>query len=100
MKKFWIGLALGALAGGIAAILYAPQSGASTRRKMRRSLEDLGDSLSDAAEYVKDQAERLSTEAQKLIDGGKHQFGDVLDAAQDYAKAAGGKVGELASRLM
>lgn len=100
MKKFWIGLALGALAGGIAALLYAPQSGASTRRKVRRSLDDMGDNLSDAADYVKEQAERLSKEAQKLIDGGKSQFGDVLDAAQGYAKAAGGKVSDQASRLM
>ena len=36
MKKFWIAFAIGALAGGVAAILYAPQSGASTRRKLRR----------------------------------------------------------------
>ncbi len=100
MKKFWIGLAVGALVGGVAALLYAPQSGASTRRKVRRSVEDLGDSLNDAAEYLKEQAEKLSKEAQKLIDGSKGQFGDVLDAAQDYAKAAGGKVQDQASRLM
>jgi gas vesicle protein len=100
MKKFWIGLALGALAGGVAALLLAPQSGASTRRKVRRSLEDMGDSLGDAADYVKEQAERLGKEAQKLVDNGKSQFGDVLDAAQDYARAAGSKVSDQASRLM
>ena len=100
MKKFWIGLAVGALAGGVAALLWAPQSGASTRRKMRRSLEDLGDNLGEAAEYVKEQAQRLSKEAQKLIDGGKEQLGDALDAAQDYAKAASSKVSAQASRLM
>lgn len=100
MKKFWIGIAVGTLVGGLAALLYAPQSGASTRRKVRRSLEDLGDSLSDAADYVKDQADRLSKEAQKLIDTGKGQFGDVLDAAQDYAKTAGSKISDQTSRLM
>ena len=100
MKKFWIGLAVGAVVGGVAALLFAPQSGASTRRKVRRSLEDLGDGLSDAADYVKEQAERLSKEAGKLIDSGKSQFGDVVDAAQDYAKAAGSKVQDQASRLM
>jgi gas vesicle protein len=100
MKKFWFGIAVGAVVGGLAALLYAPQSGASTRRKVRRSLEDLGDSLSDAADYVKEQAERLSKEAQRLIDNGKGQFGEVLDAAQDYAKSATSKVTEQASRLM
>ena len=100
MKKFWIAFALGALAGGAAALLFAPQSGASTRRKMKRSLEDLGDNLGEAAEYVKQQADRLSKEAQKLVDSGKGQLDDVLDAAQDFAKAASGTVKERASRLM
>lgn len=100
MKKFWIGLAVGAVVGGVAALLWAPQSGASTRRKVRRSLEELGDSLGDAADYVKEQAERLSKEAQKLVDGGKAQVGSALDAAQDYTKAATSKVSSQASRLM
>ena len=100
MKKFWIGLAVGALAGGIAAILYAPHSGPSTRRKLRRGIEDWGDNLSDAADYLKDQAERLGKEAQRLIDSSKDQIGDVMDAAQGYAKTTTGKIGETASRLM
>ncbi len=100
MKKFWIGLAMGALAGGIAAILYAPYSGPSTRRKLRRGLEDLGDNLGDAADYLKDQAERLGKEAQRLIDSSKGQFDDVREAAQDYAKTTTEKMGETASRLM
>ena len=100
MKKFWVAFAVGALAGGVVCLLWAPQSGATTRRKVRRSFEDLGDNLSDVAEYLKEQAERLGQEAQRLIDGGKSQFGDVLDAAQDYARAANGKVQTASSRLM
>lgn len=100
MKKFWIAFAIGALAGGVAAILYAPQSGASTRRKLRRGFEDIGDNLNDAADYLKEQAERLAKEAQKLIDNSKGQFGDAMDAAQEYAKSATGKASAAASRLM
>ncbi len=100
MKKFWMGLAIGALAGGLAAVLYAPQSGASTRRKVRRSVEDLGDSLSDAADYLKEQAERLSKEAQKLVEGRGSQAADVLSAARDYVQTASGKVSRQATRLM
>ncbi len=100
MKKFWMGLAFGALVGGVAALLFAPQSGSSTRRKMKRSLNELGDNLGDAADYVREQAERLSKEAQKLVDNGKSQLDDVLEAAQEYAKATGSKVSEKASRLM
>lgn len=100
MKKFWIAFAVGALAGGVAALLYAPQSGASTRRKLKRSLEDLGDSLEDAADYVKEQAERLAKEAQKLLDSSKDQLGGAMDAAQSYAQSATGRVSEQVSRLM
>ena len=100
MKKFWIAFAIGALAGGVAVLFSAPQSGASTRRKVKRSLGDLGDSLSDAADYLKEQAERLGKEAQRLIDSGKGQVGGVLGAAQDYAAMTSGKGHQQSSRLM
>ena len=67
MKKFWIGLAMGVLVGGAAVLVWAPQSGASTRRKLRHGLEDLGDNLNEIAEYVKDQTERFTAEAQAFV---------------------------------
>ena len=100
MKKLWIGLALGALVGGVAALFYAPQSGSSTRRRFKRSFHDLGDHLGDAAEYVREQADRLSKEAQRLIDDGNTQLDEVLEASQEYARTTGSKVSEKASRLM
>lgn len=100
MKKFWLAFALGAVAGTVAALLYAPQSGASTRRKLRRSIDDLGDNLSDAADYLREQAERIAKEAQRLIDSNKGQVGDVMDAAQQWAKGASSKVSDAGSRLM
>ncbi len=100
MKKFWIALAVGALVGGAAALLFAPQSGPSTRRKLKRGFEDIGDNLNDAADYLKDQAERLGREAQRLIDSSKGQLNDAMEAAQEYSKTAAGKVSDSASRLM
>ena len=87
-KEFWLILGVGALVGGIAAILYAPQSGASTRKKLKRGLEDLSDNLEEAAEYLKEQAERISEEAQRLIDSNKGQFNDAIDAASGYVQTA------------
>lgn len=87
-KEFWIALGVGALAGGIAALLYAPQTGTVTRKKLKRGLEDLGETLEDAGDYLKDQAEKLSKEAQKLIDISKGQFEDAIDAAGDVVKSA------------
>lgn len=104
MKKFWIAFAIGALAGGVAALLYAPQSGPSTRKKLKQGLEDLGDSLSDAADYVKEQAERLSKEAQRLLESSKEQVSEAVTAAvgsaQEYAKATASKAEDVTSRLM
>lgn len=99
-KAFWIAFGLGVVVGGAAAILCAPQSGAMTRRKLRRSMEDLGENLQDAGDYLKDQADRLAKEAQKLINTGKEQFGDAIDTATGYVKNANKAVQSATSRLM
>jgi gas vesicle protein len=78
-KEFWIALGIGAAVGGVAALLYAPQSGTVTRKKLRRGLEDLGETL---------EAEKLGKEAQKLIDASKEQFDDAFDTASGAVKSA------------
>ena len=98
-KEFWFALSVGALAGAVAALLYAPQSGASTRKKIRRSIEDLGDTLEDSADYLKSQAERLSKEAQKLIDYSKGHIDNVMDQANNVA-SFGSKAAKAVSRLV
>lgn len=100
MKKFWIGLAVGVLVGGAAVLLYAPQSGSSTRRKLKRSMEDLGDNLGDDAEYLKEQAERLGKEAQRFIGNSKEEFGDTFESVQHHLKSATAEVRGKASRIM
>ena len=75
-RTFWIAFGLGAVVGGVAAILCAPQSGAMTRRKLRRSVEDLSDNLQDAGDYLKEQAERLSKEARSSSTPAKSQLGE------------------------
>ena len=98
-KEFWIALGVGALAGGIAALLYAPQSGVQTRKKLKRSLEDAGEALEDATEYLKEQAERLGKEAQKLVEKGKGQFDDAVDVASGTLKTAS-KFAKAAQKLV
>ncbi len=98
-RHFWIALGFGALAGGIAALLYAPQTGTATRRKLRRGLEDLGESLEDASDYLKEQAESLGKEAQRLIEVSKNQFGGAVDAASGVLKTAN-KASKAVSKLV
>jgi len=87
-KEFWIALGVGAAIGGVAALLYAPQTGAVTRKKLRRGLEDLGETLDEAGEYLQKQAEKLGKEAERLIEASKSQFDDALDVASDVVKSA------------
>jgi len=94
-REFWIALGVGALAGGVVALLYAPQSGTQTRKKLRRGIEDAGEALEDAGDYLRDQAEYLSREAQKLIERSKGQFEEALDAASDVATKAAKSVQKL-----
>lgn len=94
-KEFWIALGFGALAGGVAALLYAPQSGAQTRKKLKRGIEDAGEALEEAGDYLRDQAEYLSREAQKLIERSKDQFDDAMDAASGAAAKAAKSVQKL-----
>lgn len=94
-KSFWIALAIGAVAGGVVALLYAPQTGTATRKRLRRGLEDLGENLEEASEYLKEQAECLGKEAQRLIEVSKSQFGDYVDAASGVVKSANKAVSRL-----
>ncbi len=87
-KEFWIALGIGAMAGGVAALLYAPQSGVKTRKQLKRGLADAEDALEEASSYLKKQAEYLSKEAQKFMDGGKDQLNAAIDSANEYASSA------------
>ena len=53
MRIVWAALATGAVSAGVA-LLFAPQSGARTRRLVRRKAEDTGHVVREAYERVKD----------------------------------------------
>ncbi len=87
-KNLAIAFGIGASLGAAVALLYAPQSGAVTRKKLKRSAEDASDYLEDAAGYLKEQAEVLSKEAQKLAKRAKSQVDEVVDQAGDLVAGA------------
>jgi gas vesicle protein len=87
-KHLIIAIGVGAVIGGATALLYAPQSGTATRKKLKRGLEDLSENLEDAGDYLKEQAERLGKEAQRLIEASKDQFDDAVDAATGVVRSA------------
>lgn len=81
MGKFWAAFAVGVAAGAALALIYAPQSGARTRRQIRRTVNDAGDYLRDTASTVQDYAG-------KYVKRGKDAMSDVADSAQNVASAA------------
>jgi gas vesicle protein len=94
-KGIWIAFGIGVSAGAAIALLYAPQSGTATRKRLRRNLEDGVDYLEDAADYLKEQADYLSKEAQKLIKRTKGQVSGIVDTATDAVSSTAKSVQSL-----
>ncbi len=80
-RGYWVAFTVGLAAGSVVALLYAPQSGAKTRKKLGLAMEDAGDYLEDAGEYLQDQAERLAKESKKLYLKSKDNLEDAYDSA-------------------
>jgi len=87
-KSFWIVLGTGAAIGAAVALLYAPQSGMLTRKRLRHGIEDAEEHLEDAGDYLKEQAEKLSKEAQKAFKMTREYANTTVDSAGDFLAGA------------
>jgi gas vesicle protein len=87
-KNYWFAFGIGVTAGATIALLYAPQKGTVTRKKLRRSVDEASDYLEDAADYLKEQAERLSKEAETIIKRTRSQVESVVDTASSSMAGA------------
>ena len=79
--KFWAAFGVGVAAGAALALIYAPQSGARTRRQIRRGFDE-------ATGYISETADTLGDTANKYIKRGKDTMNDVVDSAQNVMTAA------------
>ncbi len=82
-KSFWIAFLSGITAGAVVALLYAPQDGKTTRKKIGRAYEDAEDAVEDAADFLKDKAERLSKDATHAYKKGLKQLDEAYSKASD-----------------
>ena len=87
-RYIFFAFGIGASVGAGLALLYAPQSGAATRKKIKRSAEDASDYLEDTAGYLKEQAERISKEAQKLAEKAQSSVNAAVDQASGIVSDA------------
>jgi gas vesicle protein len=81
LLKIWAVFAVGVAAGAAVALIYAPQSGAKTRRQIKRTLDD-------ASEYIRDTTETIGDHAEKVIRRGKDVVDDVVGSANSAVKVA------------
>lgn len=71
-KKLIGGLLVGAAVGAVLGILFAPDKGTETRKKMAKKAEDLGDELknkfTEAKETFRNKYEKIKTEAEDIME--------------------------------
>ena len=73
----------GVIAGGIVALLYAPQSGEKTRKQIKKFLED---EMNQAGEML----QKGASKARKIVDEGVEHLKNAAGQACEYAADAKG----------
>lgn len=82
--SFFLGLAIGA---GVA-LLFAPQTGAATRRRIRRSAEKVKDAAVDTYEEARAQVEERIEAARHQVEVRKQQVSRAVSAGREAAQQA------------
>ena len=96
--RFWMVFTVGVAAGAAVALIYAPQTGARTRKQLKRKLNATGDTLKDqvedASDYIKDHASTLGSQAGKAYKKSRETVADASEDLLDNLQATVKKVKE------
>ena len=77
---------LGAAIGAAAALLVAPESGARTRRAVRRKGQEAADYFVDAGKEVAERCEDLYKLSEELVDDAAHELSEKYRALHERSR--------------
>lgn len=80
-----LGFLVGAVAGGVAALLFAPASGRETRQKIADGLSHTRDKLRDELEHAKEYTKIQKEALKEGLHEGKEAYKRVATRSQDLA---------------
>jgi gas vesicle protein len=80
----------GAAIGATIALLYAPASGAATRRKLKRTAEDGRTKLADSSKEIIDRGRDLYDKGRKIADEAADLFERGREVVQKASSVIGG----------
>jgi gas vesicle protein len=93
-----LGILAGAAVGALLGVLFAPDKGSKTRRKIYRKGEDIVEDLKDKAHDLTEKANELSRKAAKLVDKVNQSVDHAKREASDMAENAKSKFADLKHR--
>jgi gas vesicle protein len=80
-NHFLEGVVFGAVVGGLLGVLFAPQSGAETRRKLKKMKETKGPLIQN----TKEKTEEMISKTMNAIESGFNRIGKMVDKRQKDA---------------
>ena len=84
-NKVFLGIVAAAVAGAVIGLLFAPEDGSETIKKIKRKTNSLASDLIDALEKSKEKAEKVSAELKKE---GMAYKDEAVNKAAEYADTA------------
>lgn len=90
------GIGLGALVGGVVALLFAPQAGLETREDIKAAAEKLKEKAEELSDAVSQSAQRAIDMGRDAVENVSTKVGDAIDTARKVTEE---KKQELTSKL-